>query len=67
MGNLRRILFAIIGGVAVLSAAVGTGVTASATPTPAYGVATVGAYGGEPSIVSDHLGQLYDTTPSGSR
>lgn len=32
---------------------------------PAYTVADVGAYGGEPSIVSDNLGQLYDSTPSG--
>jgi hypothetical protein len=33
--------------------------------TPGYTIANVGAYGGEPSIVSDTLGQLYDTTPSG--
>src|SRR5256885_8480157 len=32
---------------------------------PRYAVANVGPYGGEPSIVSDHLGRLYDTTPSG--
>jgi hypothetical protein len=32
---------------------------------PTYTIANVGAYGGEPSIVSDTLGQLYDTTPSG--
>src|SRR5439155_23097052 len=30
-----------------------------------YSVANVGAYGGEPSIVSDSKGVLYDTTPSG--
>src|SRR5947199_3529684 len=40
-----------------------TGALASATP--GYSLANVGAYGGEPSIVSDNLGQLYDTTPSG--
>src|SRR5437868_15425760 len=40
-----------------------TGALASATP--GYSLANVGAYGGEPSIVSDRLGQLYDTTPSG--
>jgi hypothetical protein len=28
-------------------------------------VANVGAYGGEPSIVSDSRGELYDTTASG--
>src|SRR5260370_28768761 len=32
---------------------------------PRYSLANVGAYGGEPSIVSDHTGRLYDTTPSG--
>src|SRR5207302_11497599 len=32
---------------------------------PGYSLANVGAYGGEPSIASDQLGQLYDTTPSG--
>ena len=32
---------------------------------PAYSLVNVGAYGGEPSIVSDGLGQLYDSTPSG--
>src|SRR5438105_8675820 len=40
------------------------GQTLAATP-PAYTVANVGAEGGEPSIVADTLGQLYDTTPSG--
>jgi hypothetical protein len=38
---------------------------ALASGTPGYSLATVGAYGGEPSIVSDRLGQLYDSTPSG--
>ncbi len=33
--------------------------------TPAYNTVSVGPYGGEPSIVSDPSGQLYDTTPSG--
>lgn len=32
---------------------------------PNYSLANVGAYGGEPSIVSDSNGQLYDTTPNG--
>src|SRR6266513_5957500 len=39
--------------------------SAGAVTAPAYKIANVGAYGGEPSIVSDNLGQLYDTTPSG--
>jgi hypothetical protein len=36
-----------------------------ASSPPAYTVANVGAYGGEPSIVSDNKGVLYDSTPSG--
>src|SRR5579864_1874551 len=49
----------------VLSAALGTQSGAIASQTPGYSLANVGAYGGEPSIVSDRLGQLYDSTPSG--
>jgi hypothetical protein len=36
-----------------------------ASSTIGYSLATVGAYGGEPSITSDRLGRLYETTPSG--
>jgi hypothetical protein len=32
---------------------------------PAYSLANVGAYGGEPSITANGNGELYDTTPSG--
>ena len=38
--------------------------SAGATP-PTYGVANVGAFGGEPSITAGPTGELYDTTPSG--
>jgi hypothetical protein len=38
---------------------------AGATGGPAFSTANVGAYGGEPSLVSDGNGVLYDTTPSG--
>ena len=38
---------------------------ASAQPHPAYSLATVGAFGGEPSIASNSRGELFDTTPSG--
>jgi hypothetical protein len=41
-----------------------SGVSSAAAP-PGYIVADVGAYGGEPSIVSDNAGQLYETTRSG--
>jgi hypothetical protein len=49
----------------VIAALVGAGAGAQAASPPTYSVASVGAYGGEPSIVSDRLGQLYDSTPSG--
>jgi len=42
--------------------AVTTGALAS---TPKYGLANVGAFGGEPTIASNLKGELYDTTPSG--
>src|SRR5438552_2117048 len=51
-----------LGLVASASLGVQAGLAASS---PGYSVANVGPYGGEPSIVSDSLGQLYDTTPSG--
>ena len=51
--------------VAAAAAAIGPPLAVVGASTPAYSVANVGAYGGEPSIVSDNLGQLYDSTPSG--
>lgn len=38
---------------------------AKAPKAPTYGVANVGAFGGEPSITANSKGELYDTTPSG--
>lgn len=49
--------------VLAVSAHASSGGTTSSTI--AYGLATVGAFGGEPSITSDRNGVLYDTTPSG--
>ncbi|TMD94342.1 MAG: exo-alpha-sialidase [Chloroflexi bacterium] len=49
----------------MIAAAIGLSPGAMAAPPPGYSIANVGAYGGEPSIVSDSRGQLYDTTPSG--
>jgi hypothetical protein len=61
--------FALLRVGAVLMAVVAWGLGAQngalAANTPAFSLANVGAYGGEPSIVSDGLGELYDTTPSG--
>jgi hypothetical protein len=56
----------ILGGLSlVVGLTAGAGASASASGTPGYSLATVGAYGGEPSIASDSVGQLYDTTPQG--
>src|SRR5438445_2203081 len=66
---LRRSGLALVGVASIIAAAVGTTTSASiaalAGPAPAYSIANVGTYGGEPSIVSDRLGRLYDTTPQG--
>ena len=61
---MRRVP-AVIAATALLVGVVAGGVSARAPSAPAYQVADVGAYGGEPSIVSDTKGVLYDTTPSG--
>ena len=50
---------------AVVGAAVAGTTGALAGTQPGYSLANVGAYGGEPSIVSDSQGRLYDATPSG--
>jgi len=69
MGFVRRRRFVRTGvrcGVAVVVvASLGVQTPALAGTAPRYRLATVGPYGGEPSIVSDSLGELYDTTPSG--
>ena len=45
---------------ALLSTTLIGSVSARPPSTPGYSVANVGAYGGEPSIVSDTSGHLYD-------
>jgi hypothetical protein len=61
---MRRIPTAVAAAALVTSTFVG-GVTARSTSTPGYQVANVGAYGGEPSIVSDTKGRLYEAVPNG--
>ena len=58
-------MLACAGVASVVAAEVGLSPGTLAANPPGYSVANVGAYGGEPSIVSDNAGQLYDTTPSG--
>src|SRR5438309_10685066 len=63
---MRIVRFVAAPGIAaVVAAAVGLSPGVLAAQRPGYTVANVGAYGGEPTIVSDNLGRLYDTTPSG--
>src|ERR1700704_2863923 len=66
---LRRSGLALVGAGSIIAATLGTTtsspVAVLAGPAPAYSIANVGAYGGEPSIVSDRLGRLYVTTPEG--
>ena len=64
--SVRKVLFLLAGSAWVASGLVaGAAAPAGAGPGPAYSVATVGAFGGEPSITSDSKGVLYETTPSG--
>jgi len=56
---------AVVAATTLLVGVIAGGVSARTSSAPAYQVADVGAYGGEPSIVSDTKGVLYDTTPSG--
>ncbi|TMC98207.1 MAG: exo-alpha-sialidase [Chloroflexi bacterium] len=65
MGVLRRGVLAVVGLGSIVAVAVSAPVAVLGAIVPGYSLANVGAYGGEPSIVSDSLGKLYDTTPSG--
>lgn len=67
--SLRKGVLAITGVGSLVAAGFGASLGAPASvlaaSPPTYSLANVGKYGGEPSIVSDRLGRLYDTTPSG--
>src|SRR5437868_2061331 len=64
MNRSRRSLLA-AAGIASIVAAIGLSPGVLGASPPGYTVANVGAYGGEPSLVADNLGQLYISTPSG--
>ena len=51
-------------GLLVFAVFIGPAVSKTSPP-PSYKLATVGAFGGEPTITSNSKGELYDTTPSG--
>jgi hypothetical protein len=59
---------AVIIGAAIVAASLAgvmSGTAAHASDDPGFSIANVGPYGGEPSILSDGKGVLYDSTPSG--
>lgn len=68
-GKPRRPALAAVVAALVLAGGLAAGAAnarAGSANTPlAYGLATVGPFGGEPSITSDRNGVLYDTSPSG--
>ena len=61
---LRRTLAA-LAAAGLIAAVVGTAAAARPPTAPGYTLGNVGPYGGEPSIVSDTNGNLYDATPNG--
>jgi hypothetical protein len=66
MNVLKTRALAAAGVASVIAGAVGMAMgpaVAVLAAAPAYSVATVGPYGGEPSIVSDSTGRLYETSP----
>src|SRR5437868_5355612 len=65
MNRSRRSLLAAAGIASIVAAAIGLSPGVLGASPPGYTVANVGAYGGEPSLVADNLGQLYISTPSG--
>src|SRR6266542_6531226 len=65
MNSSRRFLLALVGISSLVAAVAGLSPGALAAASPGYKVTTVGPYGGDPSIASDTLGQLYVTTPQG--
>src|SRR5437762_1681145 len=65
MNSSRRFLLALAGIFSLVAVVAALAPEALAAASPGYRVTNVGPYGGEPSIASDSLGQLYVTTPEG--
>src|SRR5437773_695190 len=65
MNSSRRFLLALAGIFSLVAVVAALAPGALAAASPGYKVTNVGPYGGEPSIASDSLGQLYVTTPEG--
>src|SRR5438046_8094622 len=64
MHTSLRAQLAVAGIASVAAAAIGLSPGVLGASPPGYSIATLDKYGGEPSIVSDTAGRLYDTTPS---
>src|SRR5438132_2061592 len=64
MHSSRRALLAVAGIASVAPAPIALSPGGAGASAPGYSIATLDKYGGEPSIVSDTAGRLYDTTPS---
>ena len=62
--KLRRLLLAAAGVASIVVAAIGVSPISQAASPPGYSIATLSKYGGEPSIVSEAAGSLYDSSPS---
>jgi hypothetical protein len=62
---VRRVVVGVIAFAGVYGALAVGGAGAKASKPPAYTLANVGAFGGEPTIAANSKGELYDTTPSG--
>ena len=60
-----RALAILIGLLAFAAVVTTTSASGKGPAAPAYKLANVGPFGGEPTIASNNKGELYDTTPSG--
>ena len=70
ISHRRRVAFtgvcvAVVAAASVLALTARASAGGGTNSSLAYSLATVGAFGGEPSITSDRNGVLYDTSPSG--
>jgi hypothetical protein len=64
-GSLQRCALLVMGAGVITGAMLTSSLGATAASGPSYDLRNVGAYGGEPSTISDSNGVLYITSPSG--
>ena len=63
--NHLRVPAIVLAVLALAAVGLAQGASAKPAPAPAYKLANVGPFGGEPTIASNTKGELYDTTPEG--